>query len=71
MINLGSKGLVGVVFVMKKNAYVPEDRNEGGRVATPTRFSIFDSYVMKSYLHWIQNGKSLNLGFPFFSYFMK
>ena len=29
--------------------------NEGGRVATPTRFSIFDSYVMKSYLHWIQN----------------
>ena len=28
---------------MKKNAYVPEGRNEGRRVATPTSFSIIDS----------------------------
>ena len=28
--------------------YVPEGRNEGGRVATPTSFSILDSYNMKS-----------------------
>jgi hypothetical protein len=33
---------------MKQNAYVPEGRNERGRVATPTSFSIFDSYDMKS-----------------------
>ena len=26
----------------------PEDRNDGGRVATPNRFLIFDSYDMKS-----------------------
>ena len=29
-------------------AYVPEGRIEGGRVATPTSFLIFDSYDMKS-----------------------
>ena len=34
--------------VYEENAYVPEGRNEGGRVATPTNFSIFDSYDMKS-----------------------
>ena len=33
---------------MKSNACVPEGRNEGGRVAAPTSFSIFDSYDMKS-----------------------
>ena len=33
---------------MKSNAYVPEGRNEEGRVAAPTSFSIFDSYEMKS-----------------------
>ena len=32
---------------MKLNAYVPEGRNERRRVATPTNFSIFDSYDMK------------------------
>jgi hypothetical protein len=26
----------------------PEGRNEGGRVTTPTSFSIFDFYDMKS-----------------------
>ena len=29
-------------------AYVPEGRIEGGRVATPTSFLIFDSYDIKS-----------------------
>jgi hypothetical protein len=38
---------VGGLF-MKYNAYVSESRNEGRRVATPTNFSIFDSYDMKS-----------------------
>ena len=33
--------------VDEENAYVPEGRNEGGRVATPTNFSIFDCYDMK------------------------
>jgi hypothetical protein len=33
---------------MKYYAYVPEGRNGRGRVATPTSFSIFDSYDMKS-----------------------
>ena len=39
-------GLSGLF--MKENANVPEGRNEGGRVATPTSFLIFDSYDMKS-----------------------
>ena len=38
--------VVGGLF-MKKNAYVPEGRNEEERVATPTNFSIFDFYDMK------------------------
>ena len=66
---------------MKYNAYVPEGRNEGGRVATPTRFSIFDSYkALDSYDMkclwfefghniWIQNGKSLKVGMPVFQLF--
>ena len=33
---------------MKQNAYVPEGRNQKGRVATLTNFSIFDSSDMKS-----------------------
>ena len=33
---------------MKFNVYVPESRNEKGRVATPISLSIFDSYDMKS-----------------------
>ena len=33
---------------MKSTAYVPEGRNEGGRVATPTSFPIFDYDAMKS-----------------------
>ena len=32
---------------MKYNVYVLEGGNEGGRVATPTSFSIFDSYDKK------------------------
>ena len=32
---------------MNQNAYVPEDGNEGERVATPTSFSMFDSCDMK------------------------
>ena len=38
---------VGGLF-MKYNAYVREGRNEGGRVATPTSFSIFDFDDMKT-----------------------
>ena len=34
---------------MKQNAYVTEGRNEEGRFATPTSFSIYDSYDMKSW----------------------
>ena len=33
---------------MEENGYVPEGRNEEGRVATPTSISIFDSYDMKT-----------------------
>ena len=33
---------------MKQNAYVSKDTNQRERVATPTNFSIFDSYDMKS-----------------------
>ena len=35
---------VGGLFM----TYVPEGRNEGGRVATPTSFSMLDFYDMKS-----------------------
>ena len=35
-------------FVFRPNVNFPEGRNERGRVATPTGFSIFDSYDMKS-----------------------
>ena len=33
---------------MKQNTYVSDGRNQKGRVVTPTKFSIFDSYDMKS-----------------------
>ena len=33
---------------MMQNAYVPDGRIEQVRVVTPTSFSIFDSYDMKS-----------------------
>ena len=33
---------------MKKNASVPEGRNEEGREVTPTNISITDSYGMKT-----------------------
>lgn len=36
----------GGLFI-KSNGYVPEGRNEEGRVATPTSISIFDSLDMK------------------------
>ena len=38
--------LVGLFIQL--NAYVSEDRNERGRIATPTSCSIFDSYDIKS-----------------------
>ena len=37
----------GGLFMMK-NAYVPEGRKKRGRVATPTSFSIINSYNIKS-----------------------
>ena len=46
---------------MKQNAYVPEGGNEGGRVATPTSISIFDSYDMKSL--WFRFGYDIFNGF--------
>ena len=58
--------------------YVQEGKNERGRVATSTSFSIFDSYDMKS-LWFISlvmvsslasNANTLKLGCPFFSHFM-
>ena len=51
-----------------------EGGNEGGRVATPTSFSIFDSCGIKSlwfkfghdiFLYLLQNGKSFKLGCHF------
>ena len=60
---------------MKYNVYDPEDRNEKWRVATHTSYSIFDSYDMKCFWFifghyiWIQIGKSLKLGRPFFKLF--
>ena len=62
---------------MKSNAYVPESRNEGGRVAAPTSFSIFDSYDMKSsrfkvghgILTGFKNGKALKMGCLVFQLF--
>ena len=66
---------VGGLF-MKWIVYVPEGRNEGGRVATPTSFSIFDSYDMKSlrfrFGHGINNSLASkwqcpNVGMPVFS----
>jgi hypothetical protein len=59
---------------LKKNAYVPEGRNERGRVVALTSFSIFDPYDRKNwllkfghdmYLQWLQNGKPLKLGCSF------
>ena len=41
--------------------HVPEDRNEGGRVATPTSFLLFDSYDMKSL--WGEFGYEIFTGF--------
>ena len=62
--------------------YVPEGRNEWGRVAIPTSFSMFDSYDMKCL--WFKFGYNiftglkmvgpypLKVGMPvFLSYFMK
>ena len=46
---------------MKENANVPEGRNEGGRVATPTSFLIFDSYDMKSL--WDKFGYDIFISF--------
>ena len=45
---------------------MPEGGNVGGRGATPTSISIFDSYDMKTLwfefgLHWLQNANTLNL----------
>ena len=46
---------------MKCNAYVPEGGNEGGRVATPTTFPIFDIHDMKSL--WFKFGHDIFAGF--------
>ena len=51
---------LGCLF-MKQNAYVPENRNQWGRVATPTRFSIFNSYDMKSL--WFRFSHDIFTGF--------
>ena len=51
---------LGSLF-MKQNAYIAEGGNEGGRVATPTSISIFDSYDMKSL--WIKFGHDIFTGF--------
>ena len=40
--------MFGVGGLFMKYAYVPEGGNEGGKVATPTSFSILDSCDMKS-----------------------
>jgi hypothetical protein len=42
---------------MKQNANVPEGGNEGGRVATSTSISIFDSYDMKRW--WFEFGHDI------------
>ena len=42
---------LGSLF-MKQNAYVAEGGNEGGRGATSTSISIFDSYDIKTLLCW-------------------
>ena len=44
---LGLKMFVQGGLFIKQNAYVPEDGNEEGRVATPTSISKFDSCDMK------------------------
>ena len=53
------------------NAYDPEDRNEGGRVAIPTSFSIFYSYgsnlVIMSSLD--SKWQGLKVGMPVFQLF--
>ena len=56
--------VVGGLF-MKSNAYVSEGRNEGVRVATPTNFSIFDFYDMKSL--WFKFGYDIFGGFKDFN----
>jgi hypothetical protein len=54
-------GLIGLF--MKKKVDVAEDRNKRRRVATPTRFLIFDFNDMKSlgfeFLHLIFTGLKL------------
>ena len=42
---------------MKYNVYVLEGGNKGGRVATPTSFSVFDSFDMKTL--WFQFGHDI------------
>ena len=48
-------------LIMKENAYVPEGRNERGRIATPISFLIFDFYDLKSL--WGEFGYDIFTGF--------
>ena len=50
----------GGLFI-NQNAYVPEDGNEEGRVATPTSISIFDICDMKTL--WFKYGHYIFAGF--------
>ena len=45
---LGTEMFYPGSLFMEKNAYVAECKNEGGRGATPTSISKFDSYDMKT-----------------------
>ena len=47
------------LFIMQ-NVYVPEGWNEGGRGATPTSISIFDSYDIKTL--WFEFGNDITTG---------
>ena len=46
---------------IQENAQVPEGGIEGGREATPTSISIFDSYGMK--IFWFEFGYYIFAGF--------
>ena len=54
---LGLKIFAQGGLFMKQNANVPEGGNEGGKVATPTSISIFDSYGMKRL--WLKFGHDI------------
>ena len=58
---LGLKMFAQGGLYMRQNAYVPEGKNQGGRVATPTSFSISASYDMKSL--WFKFGHDIFTGF--------